>query len=204
MASIGELAVEDAACNAAGNWRSWSCFLSYRETDVSDSENWAIIYTHNRDSGLLAQSNAQAISQALESFTSGADPDVVLDSHSHWAVGHVDGFSIRVCRDRRITDAFRSYHSLMDRLGEYPIVDESHYGRREYEAALENLEDAAWRIKSRYRLPEGWEVEAHAWLSENRPGAMENRDDQGACPAEQNLLDAFEALGYQRLGNKSC
>ena len=36
-------------------------------------------------------SNADAIAEAMEPFTEGDDPDVVLEIHSHWAVGHVDG-----------------------------------------------------------------------------------------------------------------
>ena len=63
------------------------------ERDLDDPDNWAIIYTHNRDSGLLDQSNADAIAEAMEPFTDGDDPDVVMESHDHWAVGHVDGFS---------------------------------------------------------------------------------------------------------------
>jgi hypothetical protein len=104
MTALGELTLEDAAKEAAGNWRSWTCFVWNRERDLSDPESWAIIYTHNRDSGLLDQSNA--ISKAMERFADTDDPDVVVESHSHWACGHVDGFSIRVFRDGQITDAF--------------------------------------------------------------------------------------------------
>ena len=152
MAAIGEMTLEDAAREAAGNWKSWTCFVWDREREIDDPDNWAIVYTHNRDSGLLAQSNAAVIADALRPFSETENPDVVFESHSHWAVGHVDGFSIRVYRDGEITDAFRAYHGLMERLDAYPVLDESDYGRREYEAALENIEDAAWRIKSSLRL----------------------------------------------------
>ena len=99
------------------------CLGSVREID--DPDNWAIVYTHNRDSGLLAQSNAAVIADALRPFSETENPDVVFESHSHWAVGHVDGFSIRVYRDGEITDAFRTYHGLMERLDAYPILDEA-------------------------------------------------------------------------------
>jgi hypothetical protein len=39
-----------------------------------------------------------------------------FESHLHWAVRHFDGFSIRVNRDGEITEAFRVYHGLMERL----------------------------------------------------------------------------------------
>ena len=107
MTALGELTLEDAAKEAAGNWQSWTCFVWDRERDLDEPDNWAIFYTHNRDSGLLDQSNADAIAEAMEPFTDGDDPDVVMESHSHWAVGHVDGFSIRVYRDGEITEPSR-------------------------------------------------------------------------------------------------
>ena len=164
--------------------------------DIPDAENWAIIYTHNRDSGLLDQSNADAIEEALERFTQGDNPNVVFESHWHWAVGHVDGMSIRVYRRGRITKAFKSYHALAQRLADYPLLDEEDYSRREYEATLGNLPDAAWRLKREYELPEGWEEVVYRWLSDHDCSAIENRDDQGGYPSEDQLRAAFEALGY--------
>ena len=115
METIGEMTLEDAAGAAAGNWKRFSCFVWDRLLEIDDPDNWAIIYTHNRDSGLLAQSNAAVIADALEPFSDTENPDVVFESHAHWAVGHVDGFSIRVYRDGEITEAFRAYHLLMER-----------------------------------------------------------------------------------------
>ena len=154
---LGEMDMEAAAKAAAGNWKHFECFCWHRRGDIPDAENWAIIYTHNRDSGLLDQSNADAIEEALERFTQGDNPNVVFESHWHWAVGHVDGMSIRVYRRGRITKAFKSYHALAQRLADYPLLDEEDYSRREYEATLGNLPDAAWRLKREYELPEGWE-----------------------------------------------
>jgi hypothetical protein len=138
------------------------------------------------------------MADALMSFSESENPDVVFESHAHWAVGHVDGFSIRVNRDGEITEAFRAYHGLMERLEPYPVLVESDYGRREFEAALENIEDSAWRMKSRYELIDGWEAEVYDWLSAHRPGALENKDDRGAYPSEQELVNALDALSCPR------
>jgi len=118
MAAIGEMTLDDAARDMAGNWKRFSCFCWDRLQEINDPANWAIVYTCNRDSGLLAQSNAAAIAEVLKPFSETENPDVVFESHSHWAVGHVDGFSIRVYRDGKITDAFRTYHALTERLAE--------------------------------------------------------------------------------------
>src|SRR5581483_1322428 len=125
--SIGDIALDDAAKDAAGNWRRFHCFVWFRERDLDDADDWAVCYTHNRDSGLLDQSNAAVIEKELEPFTEGDDPDVVPELHSHWVVGHVDGFSLRVFKDGQITEAFKKYHKLSELLDDYPILDEQDY-----------------------------------------------------------------------------
>lgn len=196
---LGEPDLEAAAKEAAGNWRRFDSFCWHRARDLDDAENWAIVYTHNRDSGLLDQSNADAIEKAMRPFTKGDNPNVVFENHFHWAVGHIDGMSIRVFKMGRITKAFKTYHELAERLADYPILDEEDYCRRELDATLNNLPDAAWKLKHDYDLPEDWEEEVYDWLSENDPGAVENRDDQGGYPSEDQLRAAFEAIGYQPL-----
>jgi hypothetical protein len=129
----------------------------------------------------------------------GHDADVVFESHAHWAVGHVDGFSMRVYRDGEITDAFRTYHQLSERLADYPILDEIDYSQREHDATLDNVADACWRLKSQYKLPDGWQSEVYSWLSDNRPGSVENRDDQGGYPSEADLQVALDVLRYERV-----
>jgi hypothetical protein len=189
---LGEMELEAAAKAAAGNWRKFECFAWHR--DLDDGDQWCIVHTHNRDSRLLDQSNAAAIDKAMEPFLGG---DVMAEHHSHWACGWVDGCSIRVYRRGRITKAFKAYHALAHRMADYPVLDEEDYSRREYEATLENLPDVAWRLKNEYELPEGWEGDVYGWLSDNDPSAVENRDDQGGYPSEDQLRAAFEGLGYQ-------
>ncbi len=199
MTMLGELTLKDAASEAAGNWKSWTCFVWDRERDIPDSDNWAISYTHNRDSGLLDQSNAEAIAEALGPFTEGDDSDVVFESHDHWACGHVDGFSIRVFRNGEITEAFKTYHDLMEQMDGYPILNEEDYSKRELEATLENITDSAWRVKDEYTMPDGWEGDVYSWLSDHRPGSVESKDDQGGYPEEVDLRAAFDALGYEKI-----
>ena len=114
--------LDSAARALAGNWRQFECFSWYRGHDLTDADNWLIHYTSHRNSGLLDQSNEQAIIKRLEPFTEGDDPDVVFESHSHWAVGHTDGFSLRVFRQdgNWITDAFREFASIQGISGELP------------------------------------------------------------------------------------
>ena len=194
---LGELDLEEAATTAAGNWQDFKCFVWFRDREANDPNQWAVIYTHHRDSGLLDQSNAAVIAKAMKRFSEGDDPDVVFESHSHWAVGHVDGFSVRVFKNGEITKAFETYHELARQLDDYLILDESDYSERELEATLENITDAAWRLKNDFDLPEDWESQVYGWLSDNRCGEIENTDDQGGYPSESALIEAFDALGFE-------
>jgi hypothetical protein len=190
--------LEQAAQRAAGNWRDFDSFIWWRESEIADPENWAIIYTSNRDSGLLGQSNAAAIGAAMMPYTEGDDPDVVFEEHSHWAVGHVNGFSIRVFRDGVITEAFRTYWELHEAMQGYPVLDEEDYSRREYEATIENIGESAYRLRREYELPPKWREEVFSWLWDNNQRELENVDDQGGWPSEEALEAAFNALGYER------
>jgi hypothetical protein len=195
---LGTFDLEEAARKAAGNWRHFNSFVWFRDRELGDSEKWSVIYTSHRDSDLLDQSNQHVITKTLEPFIVGDDPDVVAERHSHWLVGHVDGFSIRVFDgDGNITEVFRTYYDLLERMEAYPVLDESDYSDREYEATLSNVTDAAWRLKDEFKLPEGWEPDVYSWLADHEPHEIENRDDQGGYPSEESLRAAFDALGFE-------
>jgi hypothetical protein len=199
MVLLGEMTIEDAAKKAAGNWRRFDCFCWDRAREIDDSDSWSIIYTKHRDSGLLDQSNAAAIAKVMRVFADTEDPDVVFESHSHWAVGHINGFSVRVFRDGELTPAFVRYHELTISLADYPILDETDYSNREYEATLKNIVDAAWRLKRQFKLPDDWTSQVFGWFSDNDDRAIENRDDQGGYPSEDQLRAAFIALSFHRI-----
>ena len=96
----------DAAKKAAGNWRKFESFGWGRVGELDEPENWTIVYTHHRDSGLLDQSNAAVIEKALSAFLEGDDPDIIEEHHGHWACGWIDGFAIRVFRDGEVARRF--------------------------------------------------------------------------------------------------
>jgi hypothetical protein len=62
----------------------------------------------------------------------------------------------------------------------------------------ENIGEAAWHMKRDYDLPFDWQGEVYGWLAEHRDHALENTDDRGGWPDEDDLETAFVELGYQR------
>lgn len=187
---------EELAAKLAGNWMKFRDF-GWHDRPDEHAEDWGIVYTHNRDSGLVAQSNAAAIGKAMQPFLEAEDPDIRDERHNHFVCGWVDGYAIRVYRDGKITEAAMAYFELMRRLEDYGILDENDYCDREMEATLANFKDAAWRLKNKYELPEGWESAAYAWMSMSAKYErdIERRDD-GAYPSEEALEAAFVSLGY--------
>ena len=198
-AILASFYTEEAAVEAAGNWKRFDSFAWFRKSELEKADDYGIFYTHHRDSGLLDQSNALVIRKALEPFSEGNSPDVVFESHSHFAVGHIDGFSLRVFKNGEITEAFRAYHDLVVRMDEYPILDEQDYSQRELDAAYENIPLSAGNLADDFDLPDDWVDQTYSWLSEHRENALENRDDHGAWPEEDDFLAAFSALGYERI-----
>ena len=112
---------------------------------------------------------------------------MVPENHDHWAVGWVAGVLDPGLQAGSDHQAFRKYHELAQRLADYPVLDEEDYGRREYEDTISNLADAAWRLGNQYDLPKGWEPLVYDWLAENDCPAIENTDDRGGFPSEDQL-----------------
>lgn len=197
---LGELDLEEAAQEAAGNWQRWDSFAWFRDSELERPEDWFIYYGHHRDSGLLDQSNSIQIGKALKPFIDADDdPLVVEEDHSHFLCGWIRGWSVLVYRHGEITEAFKVLHGLLERMAIYPVLSDESLSQMEYEATVANIADAAWRLKDEFELPEGWEYEAYGWLSDNDPGEIENRDDQGGYPSEESLQAAFIALGFPQV-----
>ncbi len=126
---------EDYAKKLANNHAKFQSFDWNHDAQPDDKHLWAIVYTSNRDSGCLDQSNEAQILKALKPFTGWHKDGETVEtlSHSHWAVGHVDGFMIRVYEadGTTITPAFLVYSELLCSLADYPILNEEDHSERE-------------------------------------------------------------------------
>jgi hypothetical protein len=182
------------AKKAASNWRKFQCFSWWGKPEV-DPENWAVFYTMSRDSGLLDVSNHHAIATALDKFDEGDEPTLFWQDHSHFAVGWVTAAVIRVYdADGNITEVFRAWAEFQARLEDYPVLDETDYSNREYDAALEGIREQG-RRQVIDNPPEHWPSQVYEWLSEHCDRELENRDDRGAYPSEGSIREALTSLG---------
>lgn len=190
--------IEDYAKQLRGNWQKFQCFVWFGERDVPDPENWTIVYTSNRDSGLIDQSNSAAIAKALEPFFEDEREDISEQSHSHWAVGYVDGYAIRVHplnkegvpTTSEYTPAFQKYCELLISLENYPILNEDDYSQRETEATIRNIMDIG-RNLIKDGAHEFWAYDVYRKLPDTE---IENVDDQGGWPSEEAVARALKDL----------
>lgn len=95
----------------------------------------------HRDSDLLDQSNYDYALEALKD----ADPDAVDEIHSsHFAVGWYDNLMV----DTRNEKVLQCLAELLERLENYPILDESDLSQREWNQAQVAYDDwAAWDVR---------------------------------------------------------
>ncbi len=185
--------LKQAARAMAGNWRDFKGFAWNRPEVLDHADDWCLVYTHHRDSGLTDQSNAAAIDAALRPSRDSAD--LFAEHHFHWAVGWVEGYAVRVYRGGRITPVFRVWYGLARRIARDELLDEADHAARQCEAAVENIAIAGWRFQERYDLPAGWEQQVFTWLWDHRDSALQDCDDQGGCPSEEHIEAALQALG---------
>ena len=180
---VGELAKE-----AAGNWRKFESFAWFDKPE--DAEKWTVVYTINRDSGLLDQSNDAAISKVMAPFIKRGSARE--ERHNHWACGWIAGYAIRVYgRNGRITKAFKAWCELQAKLQDYPVLDEEDYSQRELNATFENIAETGKRFLSD-NPPDDWVGQVHDALPD---GEKESRDDQGGYPSDEAVMDALCSLG---------
>lgn len=190
----------DMAKELAGNWRKFNSFAWHARDDHDDAGNWCIVYTSNRDSRLVEESNASAIEKMLTPYLEADEPDVIAERHGHWGVGYVDGYAIRVYdASGNVTPAFRAWCDIVASLEYYPLLDDEDYSRREYDATLANIESELRRVE--YELPDDASSAIFSWLWDNDQREVESCDDQGGYPSREALERACEALGYAYTGD---
>lgn len=104
----------------------------HEQPDWKEDNTFLYHYEH-RDSDLLAQSNAKVIRDTLGDYD---DTTVQWQHFSHWAVGWIDAVAIKI-RDEagEFTAAFIDMYNLLERLDDYPVLDEDDYSQRQWKEA---------------------------------------------------------------------
>lgn len=81
-----------------------------------DPENWTVVMLASRDSEPKERERLRAVKAVMERHLSGDDPDAAFMHCTHWAVGWVEGYAVRVYRGDVVTQAFRDFLEVTRRL----------------------------------------------------------------------------------------
>ena len=160
----------------------------YYTGDLPLGKTWGMTFSKSRDSGLVEVSNFETIEKDLEERFG---DDVTIERFNHWAVGWVERIMVRMLNDDgTVTSAGMAVLDWRERLDDYPLADEEDHSRREYEATIENIKDAA-------SVDEGEAGKIYDWLSEHEDMELVPSDDRGAWPSDESLHQAKLALGLE-------
>ena len=88
----------------------------------------------HRDSDIVANSNFDA---ALEMLGGEREPNVIVEHASHWAVGWVDVILVHKNAKKKVA----ILQEIMDKIEDYPVLDEDDWSQKEMEAYDEHYKD---------------------------------------------------------------
>lgn len=181
--------IEVAAKNFANNHRHFNTFIW--EGRPENSEWWGLYYTHHRDSPIMDVSNAKVLKKLAAKFPE----DAQVQRHSHCLCGWIDGLVIRVYDDAgNITDVFKEFHALVERLENYPILDEEDLSNMESEALYDSVRSRIFKWIANDTNYDSITSEVLNWLDANDQRQTENVDGTGAYPSDESIQAALLAL----------
>lgn len=171
------------AMNNQGGIDSYSNYLG----DMSIGK-MLVFLGHNRDSGLLDNSNFDCGLKSL----GGESKDVQVHRFGHWASGWFE--LILINPDNK--DIVKQAEDILNALSDYPVIDEDDYYSRESQATFDNIKIAL--RDNGYELTDDQASKVYEWFSYNNQSAIESKDDQGGWPDDNEIESACKALGYNK------
>ena len=109
---------------------NFSNFDNFAMFNRDKFNGYGIVYLKNRDSGPLEESNYAVVLNELAGLAGWE-----YFSAGHWGVGYVDGFAVIYN-----SPAWAKIIELLDRMNDYPILDEDDFNQREFGNYRETVE----------------------------------------------------------------
>jgi hypothetical protein len=167
----------------------------------------------HRDSGILDKSNAKALKHYLNEIEDlEVEETYEFIECNHWAVGWVEHLTYKVIDENneptKIARVVKDWFDYLE--NDYSIADEDLYSEMEWEATYENIDREIDYMFHRDMIKCTDEELAYVkskvyeWFNENNDNALENRDDRGGCPSEEEFIECFKDLGVFNAEQNSC
>jgi len=172
--------------------RAWKRESNYIGEDL---EGYYIIYSHNRDSTLVTESNWDTLKEMFKD-----NPRVRILNFNHWLCGWVECFMIN--GEEMTIEDYNQILDIINRLEDYPLLDESDYSNREFESTLENISSEMHYAISDYDTMKEFDSmedkeickKVFDWLWTNDQNQLETVDDTGGFPSKESIVKALLAL----------
>ena len=155
-----------------------------------------------RDSTLTECSNSQVLERELAAAVEKeeiSEDNYDITECKHWACGWVKHLSFKVLGDDG--GPTKEWHWVMkwfDQFNDNPVADDIHYLGMVRDATVENIVDAsrsciAERVEEEH---DDWPEQMYLWFDEHNGFAIENCDDRGGYPSEEDTKGCLKALGW--------
>jgi len=154
---------------------------------LDDRQDWLVLgVSQNRDSDCLDQSNFDCALKEL-----GGESDYVeVHRFRHWGPGWIEIILIKPTAKKTIAKAEDIERALAD----YPILDDEDYSRREYDEAIEIIEDCSPTLRD--DRPEDWASKIFNELNEIPRENYSCSDKIEEICWDLGFVDAVEAVVY--------
>lgn len=123
-----------------------------------------LIYSKNRDSSLLEQSNFDCILAELEQYDDPENPAVYTFTASHWACGWIEYIIVNETDNEKLLTVAGE---IVCALSDYPVFSEDHYSEVQHDAICDHWENAS--ISERMDLCKDCEISIFSARSECIP-----------------------------------
>jgi hypothetical protein len=154
---------------------------------LQSQQDWLVApVARNRDSGLLDLSNFNA---ALD-MMGGESDNCEVHRFGHWGCGW---FEIIIVKPDTPTAAIAE--EIEEALENYPVLDEDDWGKREYEAYVENVISACLPMLAEGE-PDNWVDEVLTYLDENELGEASRQNPEHCGLSDDDAREALSVLGY--------
>ena len=154
---------------------------------LQSQQDWLVVpAARNRDSNLLDLSNFDA---AL-AMMGGEGDNCEVHRFGHWGCGW---FEIIIVKPDTPTAA--TAEEIEEALENYPVLDEDDWGKREYEAYVENVISACTPMLTDGE-PDNWVDEVLCYLDENELGEASRQNPEQCGLSDDDAREALSVLGY--------
>jgi hypothetical protein len=171
--------------------------FSQKELDEIEEKPEFDVVLRTRDSNLREIANTESLIQAFNE-----QPECKgfykIKTENHWGYGWHVKLIVTVKNGEDFSPAFKLLYALTCVTSDYPVLDDALYSKKQYAATIQHI-ISGLRFIEIEGTGESEELadKIYAWLFKNDQKALEDPDDCGAYPTDDQLRNALRGLNVK-------